>query len=101
MSGAINNCALFLGLSPPQHKNDGRRTLIHRRYHGVGKALPAVTLMRTSDAMLNRQYAVQQQHTLLSPLGKVTVGWHGDADVILEFTKYVLQRGRDALTTLH
>ena len=53
MSGAINSGALFLGLSPPQHENHGRRSLIDRRYHSVSKALPTVTLMRSSRAMLN------------------------------------------------
>ena len=53
MPGAINSGALFLGLSPPQHENDGGHSFIDRRYHSVSKTLPTVTLMRSGRAMLN------------------------------------------------
>ena len=53
MPGAINGGTLFLGLSPPQHKNDGGRTPIDRRYDCVSKTLPALPLMRSGNAVLN------------------------------------------------
>ena len=91
MPGAINGGTLFLGLSPPQHEDDGGLSITDRCYHGVSKTLPAVTLMRTGDAMLNRQYAVQQQHTLLGPLGKIAMRWRRHAQVIVKLTENVLQ----------
>ena len=53
MPGAINGGTLFLGLSPPQHKNDGGFSPIDRRYHCVSKTLPALPLMRCGNAVLN------------------------------------------------
>ena len=53
MPGAINGGTLFLGLSPPQHKNDGGRPPIDRRYNCVSKVLPALPLMRSRNAVLN------------------------------------------------
>ena len=53
MPGAINGGTLFLGLSPPQHKNDGGLSPIDRRHYCVSKALPTLTLMRSGNAVLN------------------------------------------------
>jgi hypothetical protein len=53
MSGAIDSGAFFLGLSPPQHENDGGRSSIDRRYHGVSKTFPTLALMRSSGAVFN------------------------------------------------
>jgi len=53
MPGAINGGTLFLGLSPPQHKNDGGFSPIDRRYDCISKALPALPLMRSGNAVLN------------------------------------------------
>ena len=53
MPGAINGGTLFLGLSAPEHKNDGRLSPIDRRYDCVSKALPALPLMRSGNAVLN------------------------------------------------
>ena len=53
MPGAINGGTLFLGLSPPQHKNDRGFSPVDRRYDCVSKTLPALPLMRSGDSVLN------------------------------------------------
>ena len=53
MPGAINGGTLFLGLSPPQHKNDRGFSPVDRRYDCVSKALPALPLMRPGNTVLN------------------------------------------------
>ena len=41
--------------------------------------------------MLDRQYAIEQQYTLLRPPDEFTMGWRSDREIGLQFDKNISQ----------
>ena len=60
-------------------------------YGCIGKLLPAAALVRTCLVGLYGKRGIEQQHTLIGPAGKVSIGWERFAQIALYLLEYVLQ----------
>ena len=100
MFGICDERALFLGVTAPEHEDDGSFALVEQRDDKVGKALPAPARMRTAHAGAHGEHGVEQQNALFRPTGKIAACSGRNAQVELQRFVNVDQRRRalDALS---
>ena len=87
---------LLLGVVSPEGEDDGPRPLVEYPDDGVGERLPAAALMRVRLAGADGEDGVEQQHAALGPLHEVAVVRHLTAEVCVQLTEHVGERGRRA-----
>ncbi len=60
----------------------------------IGEVFPPTSLVRTGSAGPNRKRCIEQKHTLVSPTPQTARCRYGNAKIIVQFLKDVLQRRR-------
>lgn len=87
---------LFLGICPPEDKNEVFFFLRESFYHDIGELLPAHFLMRTWCASTNGESGVEEKNALLSPVLQISCGVVGGiAGVGLDFFVDIAKGGWD------
>ncbi len=70
---AVDQTSLFLGMAAPNKTLT--LTLAIQVLDGlVGKPFPALLLVRSGLPAFHSKHRIEQQHTLLSPMGQVAMG---------------------------
>ena len=92
---------LLLRIASPEREDDGLRSPVQPLDDGVGKRLPALSLVRIRLARADGEDGVEQQHAAFGPCHEVAVIGHLAAKVIMQFAEHVGERGRRADTGAH
>ena len=74
MAGGVDHRSFFLGITSPKNENESGTLFGQGTDDGVGKSLPAMSLMGCGLVGAHRQRGVEQQHSLFGPACQVTVG---------------------------
>ena len=72
----VDQVALFLCRSTPQHEGNGPETGRYLRNQGVGQGFPTLALVAIGLAFFHGQAGIQKQGALLRPRNKTSAG-HG------------------------
>ena len=70
---AVYYAALALCVTAPKQEHHTLTLPVDDIDHPVSKGLPAFALVRGGTPAFHRQYAVEQQHTLVSPTCKIAM----------------------------
>lgn len=81
MAAAIHMRRLFMGISAPQHEDDGICLVVYLRDNRIGKRLPALFAMRRGLGHFDREDAVEQKHALPRPMLQKTMARAGEPQV--------------------
>jgi len=81
----VHESRLPLRVGAPQDKDNRPRLVIHQPDHRIGEALPALALMRGRKPRLHRENRIEQQHPLLRPGFKISMGRRLKAKIALHF----------------
>lgn len=89
---AVDKLSLANGKTTPKQKNNALPTLVESLYGSIGKLLPAMVLMRPGLMCTYRQCSIEQQHTLVRPMGEVaTCEWNLSTQIGINLLYYVHQ----------
>src|SRR5688500_10538610 len=91
---AVDQLALGLGVAAPEQEHEVLALAVEGVDAGIGESLPALALVRTGLAALDRQHRVQQQYALVCPGQQAAVVGPRQAEVALDLLEDVLERGR-------
>jgi hypothetical protein len=81
-------------MAAPEQEHDGIGPGGDGGHGGVGEGFPALVLVRTGLAGLDRQRIVEQEHALLRPVDEMAMGGPGQAEVGAQFLENVDEAGR-------
>ena len=85
----INARPLSLRMGTPQHKYQRRLTHVQLSNHRICELLPTLTLMGPCETSLNRQHAIEQQHTSLGPHRQITMGWLDQPLILMQLPENI------------
>ncbi len=94
MPVGVDQRCFLLGEPPPKQEDEALVAGRKCADDGIGKTLPAMSLVRARLIGAHRKGGVEQEYALLRPTREVAVARPDDAHVALQFSEYVLERGR-------
>ena len=89
----VDQPSLGLGITAPEQENQPFPAPVQFIDHPVGKAFPALALVRAGHARLHGQHRVQQQHAAPRPRRQAPMIGTPDAEVVFDFREDILKRG--------
>ena len=92
---------LFLRLRPPEDKGDGLGQPDERCDDPIGELLPSKVFVAVGLAPLHGENRVQKQHTLLRPVGQISVPAGRNSQIRLPLLVDVNQRRRQLHPRAH
>ena len=78
---AVNLAALFHRIAAPEHEYQAIAASVQFADDTVGKTLPAFALMSAGLPPLDREYSIEQEHTLVGPVLQISAGRRPAAQV--------------------
>ena len=96
MTLRIDVLRLLLSFAPPKKEDHMISTTIHPIDDSIGELLPAFAKVRTWFAFAHGEGAVEQKHSLLSPMTQTAISGEGLLQIIRHFLKDIAQRRRDS-----
>jgi len=85
MAVTVNVTALFCRIAAPEQKYQAITACVQFADDAIGKTLPALALMGTSLSPLNREYGIEQEHSLIGPVLQIAAGRGLRTQVLLNF----------------
>ena len=101
MPGRINQAFLFLGIAPPEQKHYSVSILRDPSDDLVGEHLPAPVLVGGRLAFTNRQRGIEQKHSLIRPMGQVSILRIGPSKICFQLLEDIYQRRRVSDSLMH
>ena len=101
MTLAVDELPLALGITAPEHEDQVLPLFVEGSNGGVGEFLPAFVLMAASAVCLDSKGGVEQQDSLLCPMGKVARCGDRLTKVAVEFLVDIIQRRRYRYALAH
>jgi len=97
----IDERFLFLSVTSPEEE-DKEITFFRKGMNDrVSKRLPSLPSMWHRLSSADSERCVQEENALLSPTGEITIFWTWDAEISLDFLKYIHEWWRISDSLLH
>lgn len=90
--GGVDHGGFFSRSTPPQHKHQSGLSFVQHLNDAIGESFPPLTPMTVGLMGSNRQHRIQQQHSLIGPMGQLTVSGNRHANARVQLFENVLQR---------
>lgn len=94
MTRTIDKCRLTSSIRPPKEEHEVFSLRGERTNCRIGEGFPPTSLVRTGSTGPNSKRCIEQKHTLVSPTPQTARCRYGNAKIIVQFLKDVLQRRR-------
>ena len=94
MTRTIDKRRLTSGVRPPKEEYEVFSLRGERTNCRIGEGFPPTPLVRTGSTGPNSKRCIEQKHTLVSPTPQTARCRYGNAKIIMQFLKDVLQRRR-------